>query len=1081
MKITKKLAFITSLAGVVASTSALGGILSTTTTTTNISTTKTSSNHQSLAPSANSQFYHSDKSAFKDSDEYLDKLYKKSEFKALLSDPNSYAHLNEASTIGIRFDITNLSAMLVSVDFVDLGKLINPSFKPTITYQGVEYAFNTLKFTNNLSSQKTIPAMGDVKAYWHNFYFGGHRLGNNPFAHQPVRSITLINNEIDTQALLTPSLQYIAFDFDDYMFDGNNNIEEFNLIFDFNNAHLAKDLVVNLYDCFANRAYNFKNFNLIQTGNAYGWNAKNQKFILNCSDNQADFSFFDTNHPDRGNPYFDINATYLNTDQEEYRGSVVMNYATAEQIPADGYYGCKNLNFDYITFANNSNLVRVGIGAFGYCENMRNITLPDSITAIYYKAFANCSNLESVVLPSKLTLMNHQVFHNCKQLKYIKFPFVATSATIYDDLPSFSSDNFDFDRDKEHPDEKIARYWIMSNLGSDAYFLHKQDWLHALQAKYNEGGWTTYNNWTFSFDWDISYLHDIEQVSLTQWKLDFIVGDAYHNPDIFDQTSFEWNGLPAQFEHDYQWNKKGAVWFLTDYINATDLVNIPSGDKNLELVIKVPSAYSRITFPSQTMHVPVYTTTFEVKRNDLNKDPSLKHVMYDGILTPNDTYDTEIVVDEACFNVYHSDPEYIKTHMNEFIDTIDTKISKSITWYYEKEGDYYVNPHYGSFYLTGWEYDPTHGQYHFVINFSSEHMKDQTVLKDVVLKSHFKYSSSPEVNDWIWKTVELKHVNPNLTTFKVAFNDTTVDTLNGVSGFQHLGVEGSIPFKQGEKTFYYNTYTWMALNDQTVFLKENSRFTTTPIQFTLINDLANVNEAYQFDIQMDCYWPSIKDIEYTISFLDIASTSDKAIISSLPSFRVNVLKQEPKMIVNQTSSSHPNLVIRDIEDYVSYDISIPISLFNQKINHPWAELSEMINATLGHKTLTLNQSVYNENQIVLIPDGNYAFSLIITNKVNNDNNPAYLNLNMTIKGTGDLTAVEQENLMINFDNALSDPFVVKYGGFVAQLFPWYGSLLIVLGLIGLSALGFGFYQLIVNKAKHKTKKVRKNKVKTTKK
>ena len=60
--------------------------------------------------------------------------------------------------------------------------------------------------------------------------------------------------------------------------------------------------------------------------------------------------------------------------------------------------------------------------AFGWCEAVESITIPESVIEINDFAFWCCENLTSINLPSALTVLKEQVFGHCKKLFSIKIP-----------------------------------------------------------------------------------------------------------------------------------------------------------------------------------------------------------------------------------------------------------------------------------------------------------------------------------------------------------------------------------------------------------------------------------------------------------------------------------------------------------------------------------------------------------------------------------------------------------------------------------------------------------------------------------
>ena len=98
----------------------------------------------------------------------------------------------------------------------------------------------------------------------------------------------------------------------------------------------------------------------------------------------------------------------------------------------------------------------VGENAFAECKTITSLTLPDTITHIYFNAFMRCPLLESVKLPSNLDEIGEWFFVECTSLKDITIPDTVTwigndafmgcvsleSITIPDNVTTISGEAF---------------------------------------------------------------------------------------------------------------------------------------------------------------------------------------------------------------------------------------------------------------------------------------------------------------------------------------------------------------------------------------------------------------------------------------------------------------------------------------------------------------------------------------------------------------------------------------------------------------------------------------------------------------
>lgn len=91
--------------------------------------------------------------------------------------------------------------------------------------------------------------------------------------------------------------------------------------------------------------------------------------------------------------------------------------STVRCIGKDAFYRCVELS----TVILNEGLHYIKQGAFGACEKLRQISLPNSLKT-YESAFASCSSLESInILPTMTGLWQYS-FNNCESLKSMSIP-----------------------------------------------------------------------------------------------------------------------------------------------------------------------------------------------------------------------------------------------------------------------------------------------------------------------------------------------------------------------------------------------------------------------------------------------------------------------------------------------------------------------------------------------------------------------------------------------------------------------------------------------------------------------------------
>lgn len=80
------------------------------------------------------------------------------------------------------------------------------------------------------------------------------------------------------------------------------------------------------------------------------------------------------------------------------------------------FSGCKNLT-EVVLSKNIKELT-----GFWGCENLKSITIPDSVETIGLSAFYNCAALEQITIPESVKRIAYQAFYNCAKLKNIHIP-----------------------------------------------------------------------------------------------------------------------------------------------------------------------------------------------------------------------------------------------------------------------------------------------------------------------------------------------------------------------------------------------------------------------------------------------------------------------------------------------------------------------------------------------------------------------------------------------------------------------------------------------------------------------------------
>ena len=73
----------------------------------------------------------------------------------------------------------------------------------------------------------------------------------------------------------------------------------------------------------------------------------------------------------------------------------------------------------------------IGNGAFGGCDRLTSVTIPNSVTSIGSGAFNFCTGLTSVTIPNSVTSIEENTFRNCSSLTSVTIPNSVTSIGDY--------------------------------------------------------------------------------------------------------------------------------------------------------------------------------------------------------------------------------------------------------------------------------------------------------------------------------------------------------------------------------------------------------------------------------------------------------------------------------------------------------------------------------------------------------------------------------------------------------------------------------------------------------------------------
>ena len=67
-------------------------------------------------------------------------------------------------------------------------------------------------------------------------------------------------------------------------------------------------------------------------------------------------------------------------------------------------------------------VTKIGYTAFGRCNTLQTIVIPDSVTSIGHRAFSYCTSLTTITIPDSVTSIGQIAFFSCERLTSITIP-----------------------------------------------------------------------------------------------------------------------------------------------------------------------------------------------------------------------------------------------------------------------------------------------------------------------------------------------------------------------------------------------------------------------------------------------------------------------------------------------------------------------------------------------------------------------------------------------------------------------------------------------------------------------------------
>lgn len=128
---------------------------------------------------------------------------------------------------------------------------------------------------------------------------------------------------------------------------------------------------------------------------------------------------------DESNSKFSVvNGVLFNKDKTKLvafpSGFKSKHYSVPEGVKIIGDGSFLDSQIESITFP--SSLEIIEGWAFRFCDNLKVIEIPNSVSEIGELAFEFCSNIENVILSNKLSVLRRQTFSGCNKLKEMNIP-----------------------------------------------------------------------------------------------------------------------------------------------------------------------------------------------------------------------------------------------------------------------------------------------------------------------------------------------------------------------------------------------------------------------------------------------------------------------------------------------------------------------------------------------------------------------------------------------------------------------------------------------------------------------------------
>ena len=163
------------------------------------------------------------------------------------------------------------------------------------------------------------------------------------------------------------------------------------------------------------------------------WNYDSPATYVQCSDGQVDMN---------GNVIGGDSGDSGSENGSEGLAFISNNDGTCY---ISGLGGCTDTDIIIPTTSfEGDRVTSIGEYAFGNCDHITSVVIPNSVTSIGSKAFYGCSNLSSIVIPNSIVDIGNQAFIGCTSLNSVVIPDSVTSIGDYAFLSCWNLNYIEF-------------------------------------------------------------------------------------------------------------------------------------------------------------------------------------------------------------------------------------------------------------------------------------------------------------------------------------------------------------------------------------------------------------------------------------------------------------------------------------------------------------------------------------------------------------------------------------------------------------------------------------------------------------